>query len=284
MKMNEEIKKDKTTNKKDINSKNEKTIQGKLQKIQSKIGSLFRTETNKGQGGYKYFDEQQALKKIKPLLDEYRLVLFISDDTSKDLIHEREGNLHFVRYLKRFEIQDIEALEKNLNEMIGENESTVPALVPEGLVFSFWAMGQNTDIAKAKGSAETYAVKCILSKFFLIEIKDMDDPDYQDEIDKERKEEQAKKETLKDSSPKTPKKIITSTQVDVLYNLYDKKRDIWGRGIDSGQQVKFLTKFDEVIKKNNSNLDKTNDTNLKTRIALLFEEDYKELGSFLQKL
>ncbi|CAG8698233.1 9178_t:CDS:1, partial [Ambispora leptoticha] len=38
-------------------------------------------------------------------------------------------------------------------------------------------LGQNTDIAKAKGSAETYAVKYFLQKLFLIPTSDNLDPD-----------------------------------------------------------------------------------------------------------
>ena len=33
-------------------------------------------------------------------------------------------------------------------------------------------------MAKAKGCAETYAIKYLLSKFFLIPVKDTTDPDY----------------------------------------------------------------------------------------------------------
>ena len=46
------------------------------------------------------------------------------------------------------------------------------------LTYNFWAIGANQDPAKAKGAAETYAIKYILTKFFLIPIRDIDDPDY----------------------------------------------------------------------------------------------------------
>ncbi|CAG8856957.1 45474_t:CDS:2, partial [Gigaspora margarita] len=45
-----------------------------------------------------------------------------------------------------------------------------------------FTVGSNTDIAKAKGAAETYASKYFLSKFFLIPIKDISDPDYRSEL------------------------------------------------------------------------------------------------------
>ncbi|CAH1770167.1 11743_t:CDS:2, partial [Entrophospora sp. SA101] len=65
-----------------------------------------------------YFNEQQALNILKPLLTEHKLTLTFSD-----------------------------------------------------------AAGQNVDIAKAKGCAETYAIKYFLTKFFLIPTTDELDPD-----------------------------------------------------------------------------------------------------------
>src|SRR2546421_2046604 len=47
----------------------------------------------------------------------------------------------------------------------------------EQLTFHFLAIGSNTDIAKAKGCAETYAIKYFLTKFFLIPTTDELDPD-----------------------------------------------------------------------------------------------------------
>src|SRR3954470_10410871 len=47
----------------------------------------------------------------------------------------------------------------------------------EQLTFHFWAVGQNSDLAKAKGCAETYALKYFLTKFFLIPTTDELDPD-----------------------------------------------------------------------------------------------------------
>src|SRR5438552_13199509 len=47
----------------------------------------------------------------------------------------------------------------------------------EQLTFHFLAIGSNTDPAKAKGCAETYAIKYFLTKFFLIPTTDELDPD-----------------------------------------------------------------------------------------------------------
>src|SRR2546423_9667103 len=47
----------------------------------------------------------------------------------------------------------------------------------EQLTFYLLAIGSNSDPAKAKGCAETYAIKYFLTKFFLIPITDELDPD-----------------------------------------------------------------------------------------------------------
>jgi len=51
-------------------------------------------------------------------------------------------------------------------------------------------VGANPDPAKAKGAAETYAIKYMLTKFFLIPVKNTNDPDYEfnSSIFKENKE------------------------------------------------------------------------------------------------
>jgi hypothetical protein len=143
--------------------KGKNNIYVKLQKIQNRIGELRRTEKNKFQN-YFFFNELQVLRLLKSLLEEHKLLILFSDDITQPLIHEKDGKEHHVKYLKRLEIVDCEA--DNLKE--------------EGkLSFTFWACGNNTDLAKAKGSAETYAIKYMLSKFFLIPVKDTTDPDYQ---------------------------------------------------------------------------------------------------------
>jgi hypothetical protein len=87
--------------------------------------------------------------------------------------------------LKKILIVDVEASSDS-------NEKTAE--------FSFWACGQNTDISKAKGSAETYASKYLLSKIFLIPIRDLEDPDYNNSssfVDS-RPAENEKKERIND--------------------------------------------------------------------------------------
>ncbi|MCE8163074.1 MAG: ERF family protein [Candidatus Moeniiplasma glomeromycotorum] len=143
--------------------KEKNNIYTKLQRIQSQIGELRRTEKNKFQN-YHFFNELQVLRLLKPLLKEHNLLLLPSDDASQPFLEEKDGKEYRVKYLKKLEIVDREV--DNLGE--------------EGrLTFTFWACGSSTDLAKAKGSADTYALKYFLSKFFLIPVKDTNDPDYQ---------------------------------------------------------------------------------------------------------
>ena len=158
-----------------------KELLTKIGAIQADIESLVKDEKNKFQN-YNYFEESQLLKILKPRLKDKKLTLEITDDDTQPLQYEREkaisknGNEttnHYLRYLKRVEISDQET---------GQSK-----------VYKFWACGDNTDLAKAKGSAETYAMKYILSKLFLIRVLDQDDPELK-EVEKE-KDEQKKSQT-----------------------------------------------------------------------------------------
>ncbi len=128
----------------------------KIWSIQKEVKDLVKDEKNKFQN-YMYFDELQVLRLLKPLLEKYRLALMISDDDSQPFQHEREGTNHYLKYLKKMELFDF------------DKEISVS--------YKFWACGANTDLAKAKGSAETYAMKYMLSKFFLIKVMDENDPE-----------------------------------------------------------------------------------------------------------
>ena len=77
----------------------------KIGTIQHNIIDLVKDEENKHQH-YKYFEESQILKILKPLLSEHELTLIISDDETQPLQHEREGTKHFIKYLKKLEISD----------------------------------------------------------------------------------------------------------------------------------------------------------------------------------
>ena len=88
-------------------------IYQKLQKIQSEIKELIRTEENKFQK-YFFFNELQILQLLKPLLEKYKLILLLSDDITQPFIHEKDGKEHFIKYLKKLEIVDTEIPENKL--------------------------------------------------------------------------------------------------------------------------------------------------------------------------
>ena len=89
-------------------------IYTKLQLIQSEVKELIRTEENKFQK-YKFFNELQVLKLLRPLLNKHKLILLLSDDTTQPFIHEKEGKEHFIKYLKKLEIIDSESPEQKLS-------------------------------------------------------------------------------------------------------------------------------------------------------------------------
>ena len=140
-------------------------IYQKLVQIQAKTGQITKAEENKF-GKYKYFTEQQALNILKPLLAEQKLTLTFSDfyEPAKDewdgglLAKQKHEKEWVISYLKQAILTNSE-------------DST------EQLTFHFWAIGSNSDPAKAKGCAETYAIKYFLTKFFLIPTTDELDPD-----------------------------------------------------------------------------------------------------------
>ncbi len=131
-------------------------IYQKLQAIQARTGAISKTELNKFQN-YKYFTEYQALNILKPLLKEQQLTLTFSDSPT-DFAREKTEKDWVISYLKQAILTNSEKPE-------------------EQLTFHFWAIGSNSDPAKAKGCAETYAIKYFLTKFFLIPTTDELDPD-----------------------------------------------------------------------------------------------------------
>lgn len=132
----------------------------KLHLVQSQTEKISRTELNKYQN-YKYFTEQQALNILKPLLAEQKLTLTFSDEDNHSYLEasKKDGEKEWtVQYLKKAILTNCEQ-------------------PTEQLTFHFWAIGSNSDPAKAKGCAETYAIKYFLTKFFLIPTTDELDPD-----------------------------------------------------------------------------------------------------------
>ena len=140
-------------------------IYQKLQAIQAQTGQISRTELNKFQN-YKYFTEQQALNILKPLLSEQKLTLTFSDVGEPISDYHSRGELEKQKTEKEWVIS-------YLKQAILTNSEDPQ----ERLTFNFWALGSNSDPAKAKGCAETYAIKYFLTKFFLIPTTDELDPD-----------------------------------------------------------------------------------------------------------
>ncbi|CAI2190443.1 15798_t:CDS:2 [Funneliformis geosporum] len=124
-----------------LNMNNNKVLLTKIGNIQAEIDDLIKDERNKHQN-YKYFNEAELLKILKPQLKEKKLTIEITDDDTQPFIYQRE------------------------------------------------ACGDNVNFAQVKGSAETYAMKYILSKFFLIRSLDENDPDLKD--DKENNSDKSK--------------------------------------------------------------------------------------------
>jgi len=152
-------------------------IYGKLWAIQNEVKKIVKSEENKFQNYY-FFNELQVLKLLKPLLEKYQIAIFLTDDSKEPLFCEQKGNIYLVKYLKRLDIVDTEE----------KNEET-----DNKLTYNFWAIGTNQDPAKAKGAAETYAVKYLLTKFFLIPVRNTNDPDYEGDKLETREQEIAKK-------------------------------------------------------------------------------------------
>ena len=131
-------------------------IYTKLKNIQAKSTEILKDNLNRFQN-YKYFTEYQALTFLKPLLSEQGLTLHL-EDLSTDY--------------------KVELMEKNWVVQYWKQATSINCETPEQKIISkFLALGSNQDIAKAKGSAETYAIKYFLTKFFLIPITDNLDPD-----------------------------------------------------------------------------------------------------------
>ena len=147
------------------NQVNKVNIHTKLQKIQGRFTEILKDQTNKFQN-YKYFTEYQVLTFLKPLLNEQKLTLTFADLPELGHSAEKNDKNWAVKYWKQATLTNSEKTDERLE-------------------FKFWAVSENTDLAKAKGSAETYAIKYMLSKFFLMPVKDEADPDYRQREEKD---------------------------------------------------------------------------------------------------
>ena len=178
---------------------NQNNIYQKLHQIQSKITHLTKTEENKYQH-YKYVSEYQILTILKPLLAESKLILLFSD-AKESFVKESEAFRGFTS--QKIEKEWIVHYQKQAILINSENKS-------EHLTFYFWACGQNTDLAKAKGSAETYAIKYFLQKLFLIPTSDNLDPD------------QGQKKELTEEEKKQVEEVLERHKLKDLNSSYGK--------------------------------------------------------------
>jgi len=131
-------------------------IYTKLKNIQAKSTEILKDNLNKFQH-YKYFTEYQTLTFLKPLLQEQGLSLHLEDLTTDYKVEQIDKNW-VVQYWKQATLTNCDNSQ-------------------EKMISKFLALGSNQDIAKAKGSAETYAIKYFLQKLFLIPTSDNLDPD-----------------------------------------------------------------------------------------------------------
>ncbi|CAG8752892.1 39487_t:CDS:2, partial [Gigaspora margarita] len=178
---------------------------GKISRIQAEIKGLERTKENKFQS-YKYFTEDEAIKLLKPMLEKEKLAQVFSD-TDQFFYDKQEGKNkkgeptteHVLRYLKQV--------------IISDGETT----------------GQDIDISKAKGKAETYAMKYFLSKFWMIPVVDTLDPD-QEKTKGETKELAEEIEEVKVANQPTGKPLTA-----------EEKRQKWGEYLAERAKKKELT-------------------------------------------
>ena len=127
--------------------------------VQSEVKPLIKDELNKFQN-YKYFEEEQVLKVLNPLLKKYRLGVILSENVNVPVVYEEKEKQINIKYQKRLELINIDKPDEKLE-------------------YFYNVGGNNQDLAKVKGSAETYATKYILSKFFLIRVIDENEPEKQ---------------------------------------------------------------------------------------------------------
>src|SRR4051794_2243461 len=101
-------------------------------------------------------------------------------------------------------------------------------------------MAQNTDLAKAKGSAETYAIKYFLQKFFLVPTDNNLDPDAFDSKVNETPTKTNSHSTELPSQTNT----ISMAQSEALVKLFRQKTSD-----DKERQTNFLTELDQKLTK-----------------------------------
>lgn len=136
-------------------------IYQKLNKIQTEIKAISKNGIN-DYGKYKYWLLSDILTEFKELLKKYEVTFIHGDikDTfnfSEIETYNKQGQLikeKQVSYLKEYKL-----ISNNLEDSI---------------LFNCFVAGKNSDIAKAKGSAETYGLRYFLMNLLLISEDELD--------------------------------------------------------------------------------------------------------------
>ncbi|WP_458258305.1 ERF family protein [Spiroplasma endosymbiont of Dactylopius coccus] len=127
----------------------------KILKLQLKIGSTPKNGFNKF-GNYKYWLLSDIFNKFKLLCEELNIVITHEDILTTDRkISYLDKNEVEITYFKRYTIIDL------------DNDKEIK-------YFDILACAKNTDIAKAKGSAETYAYRYFLMNLLLLSEDELD--------------------------------------------------------------------------------------------------------------
>ena len=132
---------------------------------------------------------------LKPLLNEQKLTLTFADLPELGYSAEKNEKNWAVKYWKQATLTNSE-------------ETT------EELVFKFWAVAEGQDLAKTEGSAETYAIKYFLTKFFLIPVTDQNDPD----------KEQWKSTSVFSDSKSSSKPELTKEEKEKVDEFFDRHK------------------------------------------------------------
>ena len=127
----------------------------KILKLQLEICSIPKNGFNKF-GNYKYWLLSDIFNKFKLLCKELNIVIIHEDILTTDKkINYLDKNEVEISYFKRYTIIDL------------DNDK-------ESKYFDILACAKNTDIAKAKGSAETYAYRYFLMNLLLLSEDELD--------------------------------------------------------------------------------------------------------------
>jgi len=101
-------------NSEELSEKDTETIKkmdlaNKISLIQADIKDLIKDEKVKSSSvNYKYFEESQILKILKPLLKHYRVRVLITDDDTQPFKHEKDDRNHFLEYLKQVKLTNLD--------------------------------------------------------------------------------------------------------------------------------------------------------------------------------